>query len=336
MRFLICLIFLQELVVAQSAENRSGKEANPELVNLNGLNNRPAPGSFKLDRMSYKMRFMMEDGTQPPKEMVAKARGGCVVQTQFSSGILLLQPPVIPTDEPCLIGLSAPGIRSWNGGFREDGLILLRRLGPAEGSTISMRVLSAPAEAKRAYAKGEEALLKKKLPEAEKQFEAALRSYPEHAAAWSELGRLFEMRGETARARGAYEKAIEMDAKYIKPRVQLAGLEAGAGNWEAVARAADGAIALHAIEFPGAYYYRGLAHLYVGRASVAAELLAQAVELDARGELAGAAVFLAMAHQKSGNRAKAIGVLERYLETRVAGVERERAELQLRQLRLNP
>ena len=95
---------------------------------------------------------------------------------------------------------------------------------------------------------------KSKQAEACKHFEAAIRIYPQYALAHAELGRAFELAGNLSSARSSYQAAIEADKRYIKPLVQLAALEARAENWDASARAADAAIALNAIEYPGASF----------------------------------------------------------------------------------
>ena len=117
--------------------------------------------------------------------------------------------------------------------------------------------LKAPAIAKKAYGKGAEALRRTKYPEARRQFEEAVRIYPEYAFAWSELGGVLQMLGQTSEARTALTEAVRADRRYLKPLVQLAALEASQKPWPECIQAADAAIALNAIEFPGAYYCPG-------------------------------------------------------------------------------
>ena len=69
------------------------------------------------------------------------------------------------------------------------GTILLHRLTPTEGTTISAVSLAAPKDAKKAYQKGMDALKKKKVQDAVKNFEKAVEVYPKYADAWYELGR---------------------------------------------------------------------------------------------------------------------------------------------------
>ena len=83
------------------------------------------------------------------------------------------------------------------------GTILMRRLGPDEGSTVSATTLAAPKDARKAYEKGLDAEKKNKLPDAQANLEKAVAAYPKYALAWMELGKV------QAAALGAALKARE-------------------------------------------------------------------------------------------------------------------------------
>src|SRR6185436_14030890 len=68
------------------------------------------------------------------------------------------------------------------------GIILLHKLTPNEGGTISATSLAAPKDAKKAFEKGIDFLKKKKPEDALKSFEKAVELYPKYATAWYELG----------------------------------------------------------------------------------------------------------------------------------------------------
>src|SRR5438477_6110303 len=93
------------------------------------------------------------------------------------------------------------------------GTIILHRLGNVEGTTISAVSLRAPKDAKKAFDKANDLLKKKKVPEAQKEFEKAVEVYPEYAAAWYGLGRTLEAQNNADGARKAYDRALTSDPK---------------------------------------------------------------------------------------------------------------------------
>src|SRR3954447_16659010 len=102
------------------------------------------------------------------------------------------------------------------------GTILLHRLSPTEGTTISAASLAAPKDAKKAYEKGMDALKKKKVPDAIKNFEKAVEIYPKYAVAWFELGRYQAAQGDASMAKGYFDQAVKADPKFVAPYMELA------------------------------------------------------------------------------------------------------------------
>ena len=116
------------------------------------------------------------------------------------------------------------------------GTILLHRLTPTEGTTISAVSLAAPKDAKKAYDKGMEALKKKKMRTPMKNFEKAVEVYPKYAAAWYEFGRYPGCaKGDAAMARGYFEQAVKADPKFVSPYMELALIDWKAEKWQQVA-----------------------------------------------------------------------------------------------------
>lgn len=301
------------------------------------LATRAGDEAFRYRASTFLMHFVLEDGSPIPKDLSIQVFGGCEIDSSFGTGTLVLRRPGPNSSytayDTCYVRASAAGLRSWRGTFRENATIVLKRLGPHEGSAVSITILNAPAAAQKAYAKGEAAFLKGQLAEAEKQFKAALALYPNHAVAWSELGRLYEQQGQLKPAIEAYNQAIRVDPNYIKPLVQSAALESRRENWPAVLAATDTALALNPIEFPGAFYYRGLAHLQSRQFPQAATVLNRAIELDAQREFLQAYLFLSLAYKQAGNTNEAIAVLERLMASKPPQPLAERAQAQLQQLR---
>lgn len=301
---------------------------------------RPADPELTAGRgpVHYSAKITMEDGTTPPVEMSVIARGWCRIGTVFGNGTVTFsadeQNPYGHSREArgCAVWVAAPGVRSQYATLQDGGVIVLKRLGPHEGSMISITVLKAPAPARRAYEKGEEALRKRKYPEARKRLEEAVRIYPEYALAWSELGAALEQMGLPDEARTALQRAIEADRMYVKPLVQLAGLEAEAERWPECIKAADAAISLRPVDSPGAYFYRGLAHFHAREWDRAIEMSGKAIELDPYGEFPRAHFLLAASLEQTGQRRAAASVMEDFLAGRRTPDDASRAREYLRRL----
>ena len=168
----------------------------------------------------------------------------------------------------CEIRASLPGFRSdvvsLAGRRSLDnpnvGTIILRRLANVEGLTTSATTLMAPKDAKKAYEKGRELMRKKKPEEARKEYERALDLYPKYAVAWYELGVLHDMAQRDADAQTAYAKALEADAKFIKPYMNIAAAQVRDQKWKEAAETTEKAIKLNPFDFPNAYLYNSLAN----------------------------------------------------------------------------
>jgi len=84
------------------------------------------------------------------------------------------------------------------------GTIVLERMGPAQGVTVSATGLNVPKDARKAYDRGHHAIENKKLPEAQQELEKAVQLYPRYAAAWLDLGRVYVQQNQLDKARNAF------------------------------------------------------------------------------------------------------------------------------------
>lgn len=284
---------------------------------------RPAEVDPSVQRTQplFSARIIMEDGVAPPMQLQVRSYGGCVILHVFGNGTVTFSLPVQDISEhvyrmpSCPVAVTGPGVRSQYVTLRDGMQVLLKRLGPNEGSTISMTVLKAPPKARKAYADGAAALQKKKNAEAQKRFMEAIRIYPDYALAWSELGGLLIRMGDIDSARAALKQAIRSDKMYLKPLAQLTVLEAQQDRWSEAIQAADTALTMHPLEFPEVYVYRALAHLRAAEWKQAAELSREAIKLDTRQEFPQAYLILASALEKQGEIQASASVLEEYLST---------------------
>ena len=162
------------------------------------------------------------------------------------------------------------------------GTILLHRLTPTEGTTISATSLAAPKDAKKAFEKGLDGLKKKKFDDAVKQFEKAVEVYPKYATAWYELGRLRGAQGDATLARGYFQEAVKADPKFVSPYMELAILDWKVEKWEGVAEMTDKVVKLDSFDYPQAYFLNALSNYQLKNFEVAEKSAREAVRLDTR------------------------------------------------------
>jgi Tfp pilus assembly protein PilF len=163
------------------------------------------------------------------------------------------------------------------------GTILLHRNGPAEeGKTVSMISLAAPKDAKKAYDKGMDALKKKKLEDAQKNFEKAVEIYPKYATAWYELGMLQAGQGKADMAHKYFDTALENDPKYLKPYLQIAVLTLQAQKWKELVDVTEKTIKLDPFDYPQAFFFNSVANYNLQQFDAAEKSALEAERLDTR------------------------------------------------------
>jgi tetratricopeptide (TPR) repeat protein len=163
-------------------------------------------------------------------------------------------------------------LRSVSDGFQtEVGTIILKRMGDAKGTTVSLTSMAAPKDAKQAFEKGRKALSEDKFDEAVKQLDKATEKYPQFAAAWSLLGDIHQQHEQFDKAGEEYKKALAADPQYVNPLYGLALIAAQEKKWQDVADYTGQVINLNAYAFPSAYFYNAAANYNVGKFDVAEE-----------------------------------------------------------------
>ena len=130
----------------------------------------------------------------------------------------------------------------------------LRRIPGIEGQTVSFTTLAAPKEAKKAYKKGLNYYRNKKYEKAEEQFAFAVDEYPEYAAAWAFLGETRLALGRESGVREAFERALEIDPKYLKPHRFLIEKDIEDQDWERATELAKSALRLNPFDTTVRYY----------------------------------------------------------------------------------
>ena len=161
------------------------------------------------------------------------------------------------------------------------GVILLHKEGAGEtGTTISASTLLAPKDSKKAYERGLQAVKKNKPEDAAREFEKAVELFPQHSAAWFELGRIQADREQIDAARQSYQKSIQGDPKFIGPYVQLSILSLREKNWPELAELTDRAMRLDSFDYPQLFLFNAVANYNLHKFELAERSIKQAMRLD--------------------------------------------------------
>ncbi len=281
------------------------------------------------------------DGGEPlsiaPLVMESSADPGvCRVANTFRNGRIRLVAP-LETDGSRTVSCFLPkvmlaGYRSFSGTARDGMVITLRRLGDQEGSTVSITSLRVPDIARKAYERGEAAMIKRNWTAAQKQFEQATAIYPAYAMAWSERAVAFEQQGRIRDARDAFRKSSAADPKYIKPIVQLAGLEGRQQSWGDEMELSKRALSLHAVEFPDAYFCYAESAYHLGRLADAEAAVREAIQLDQHREFPKVHFLLGLVLAERGASSAAAQELRLFLELVPRAEDAQQAREKIAQL----
>jgi tetratricopeptide (TPR) repeat protein len=117
----------------------------------------------------------------------------------------------------------------------------------------------APKEASKLYDKGVKNLRKDKPKKAAKFLEQAVAIYPDYASAWTALGEARSSLGDAPGAAQAFDRAIEIDPKYIRPYVSAAQFHLGQRHWDEAVSYAGRGLDLNPY-LTQARWYQALAH----------------------------------------------------------------------------
>jgi tetratricopeptide (TPR) repeat protein len=212
------------------------------------------------------------------------------------------------------------------------GMIILHRMGKDEGTTVSMTSMMAPKDAKKAYDKGLEALKKKKLEDADKEFQKAVVAYPKYADAWFHLGALQMDQKNVEKARSSFNQAIAADPKLVTPYVDLAILDARDAKWKEVSENTGKAIRLDPVDFPVAFYFDALANYNLQNFDAAEKSARQLQKLDTQHRYPLADRILASVLADRKDYSGAAQQMRNYLKFAGANKDADEVRGQLQQL----
>lgn len=349
---------------------RSGLLAAAMVVLAGSAAGQTRPGQVQTQRfpemdrpMFLSGRVLLEDGTPPPEQvLVQRACDGRAIpqgytDTQGHFSIELGRTPSASLDAQnqifeaeaganlrdltgCELRVELPGFypaaRDLSGRRALDspdiGTLVLRRLPGVQGNIFSPTTLQARKDARAAFEKGRALGRDKKLEEARKEYQKAIRIAPGFAAAWFELGLVDQMLNRAADARNAYGEALLADPRFIKPYRQIAFLSFNEQRWPEVVETTDRWIALDPVSYPEAYFFNAFANFYLNRLDAAERSAREVVKLDAGRSIPRARYVLGAVLIEKKDYAGAAEQLRAYVEIAEPGPDAERAKQMLAQL----
>jgi Flp pilus assembly protein TadD len=206
----------------------------------------------------------------------------------------------------------------------EVGALVLHNMTNVKGLTTSATTALAPKDARKSYEKAIEALKHSKPDEAQKELSKAVELYPKFAAAWFELGRVYERRDHIAEARDAYGKAIAADSNFVNPYERVYMLAAKDAQWQDVADTTDRVLRLNPYDFPGAYYMSAVANYQLKHFDVAEKNAREATQLKGVQAEPRANYVLGVILANKGDFAAAAESLRAYLKLDPNGSDKDR------------
>jgi tetratricopeptide (TPR) repeat protein len=212
------------------------------------------------------------------------------------------------------------------------GTILIRRLGPDEGTTVSITTLAAPKDARKAYEKALEAEKKNKLPDAQANLEKAVAAYPKYALAWMELGKMQAAQGQTEAARTSLQQSMASDSKFVPPYVEIAQLEYRAHDWQPLAETTEKATALDPFHYPIAFFLNGVANYNLHKLDRAEESVKRAEKLDVNHKIPQTFYLMGLIFADRKNYGAAVGQVAEYLKLAPKAPDAAEAQAQLAHL----
>lgn len=199
-----------------------------------------------LPAESLRVRVLTDDGMPLPETLAAELRCGGELRRRAgadSEGWVAFASPA--ATGVCFVAILAPNYEVASipvatlPAADEIPAVVLHRLGKGHGESISVTHLAAPAQATRHFhaamresrrgveTDGSEVLV---------NLQAAVRTYPEYAQAWYEIGRLRLALNEPIEACAALERAVAADPWFVSPYEPLLLLQEALGKHAAAAR----------------------------------------------------------------------------------------------------
>lgn len=213
------------------------------------------------------------------------------------------------------------------------GVITLHPLSRAASLTVSATTLQAPANARKAYDRGADALAKEKWQAASDQLTKAVAAYPKFAIAWYQLGLLRQKGNDATGAGDAWKHALASDSRYVRPYESLTMLADRKQDWVAAEAYSQAWIQLDAEDFPAAYLYNAIANARLGRTDAAEHVTREGLRLDKDHRVPRLNVVIALILMGKNENAESARYLREYLDlvpnaSDAAGVRQQLVQLE--------
>ena len=211
------------------------------------------------------------------------------------------------------------------------GTIVLHSAGKTGSGAVTAGSLAAPKNAQKAFDKGVEAVKNKKNEEATKNFEEAVKLYPQYAEAWYELGRVQASLNQAAASRQSFDAALKADPSYTPPYMKIAQLEQQARNWTAVAEITGQLLKIAPDSDPLAYLYNSAANLNLKNVEAAEQSAREGLKHDTAHRIPKFWQILGVILANRGELAPAIEQFKNYLQFAPDGPDAASVRTQLAQ-----
>lgn len=160
------------------------------------------------------------------------------------------------------------------------GTLVLHPISKVSTLTVSATTMLAPANARKAYERGLEALHLKKWEAAAASFAKAVQAYPKFAVAWYELGEARLGHADIAGAAEAWRESAKADPKFVRPWERLTAFADQKQDWAESAKSSDAWLQLDGEDYPGAWLYNAIAKARLGRVGEAEHSAREGIRLD--------------------------------------------------------
>jgi tetratricopeptide (TPR) repeat protein len=199
-------------------------------------------------------------------------------------------------------------------GELDVGTLVLYPIAKVQGTTVSVTSMQAPKDARKALSRAQVELQKKDPNEAEKHLKKALQAYPRFAEAWLVLGNLHQGQHRLNDARTDYKSALEADANFVKPYIELGRMASLEKNWVEAASITDKAMLLDPVDFPEGYLINSLAKYSLEKTDEAEASALKARRLDGMHRFPLVHLILAGVHERKKDLVGAVAELREYLK----------------------
>ncbi len=186
-------------------------------------------------------------------------------------------------------------------------------------TTTTANELRVPADAKKLFLKGMEALYRRDYRNAAEQFEKATIVYPQYDAAYDNLGATYMQLGETDKARSAFERAVQLNDKNADAERNYARVLLTDQNYARAIELLNKALAMAPLD-PASLTLLAMAELRTGELDAALQNASRVHQLQHQG-YAVAHYVAGRAYELKQQYSKATAEYETYLREDPNGPE---------------